>query len=67
MSLKSGAADEVVPLPVFMLAEGAAVAGGVAAAARLAGFAPAVPATLQREKYVFTPYHMEKQTHFMQA
>lgn len=34
----------VVLLPVFVLAEGAAVASRVAAAARLTGFPPAVPA-----------------------
>lgn len=39
----------VVPLPVFVLAEGAAVASCVAAAARLAGFPPAVPAALVRQ------------------
>lgn len=50
MSLKSRAADEVMPLPVFVLAEGAAVTGGVAAAARLAGFAATVPATLRKDK-----------------
>lgn len=55
MSLKPRTADEVMSLPVFMLAEGAAVAGGVAAAARLASFAPTVPATLfggEEDKYV---------------
>lgn len=46
LSLKPRAADEVMPLPVFMLAEGAAVAGSIAATARLASFAPTVPATL---------------------
>lgn len=46
MSLKARAADEVMPLPVFVLAEGAAVTGRVAAAARLAGFSATVPATL---------------------
>lgn len=48
LSLKSGAADKMVPLPVFMLAEGAAVASGVAAAARLAGFAATVPTALRK-------------------
>lgn len=38
----------VVLLPVFVLAEGAAVASRVAAAARLTGFPPAVPAALVR-------------------
>ena len=37
-------ADLVVALPVLVLAELAAVAGGVAAAARLRGLAAAVPA-----------------------
>ena len=37
-------ADLVVSLPVLVLAELAAVAGGVAAAARLGGLASAVPA-----------------------
>ena len=37
-------ADLVVALPVLVLAELAAVAGGVAAAARLGGLASAVPA-----------------------
>lgn len=50
MSLKSWAADKVMPLPVFMLAEGAAVTSGVAAAARLAGFAATVPATLRKKE-----------------
>lgn len=36
--------DMVVLLPVFVLTEGAAVASRVAAAARLTGFPPAVPA-----------------------
>lgn len=44
--LQALAADVMVLLPVFVLAEGAAVASGVAAAARLAGFPPAVPAAL---------------------
>ena len=48
LRLEPGAADEVVALPVLVLAEGAAVARGVAAAARLAGLAAAVPATLGR-------------------
>lgn len=39
----------VVLLPVFVLAEGAAVASRVAAAARLTGFPPAVPAALLRQ------------------
>lgn len=39
----------VVLLPVFVLAEGAAVASGVAAATRLAGFPPTVPAALVRQ------------------
>lgn len=44
-------ADAVVPLPVLVLAEGAAVAGDVAAAARLAGLAAAVPAALQEQRH----------------
>ena len=36
----------MVFLPVFVLTEGPAVAGGVTATARLAGLAPAVPAAL---------------------
>ena len=39
----------VVLLPVFVLAEGAAVASRVAAAARLTGFPPAIPAALVRQ------------------
>lgn len=39
----------VVLLPVFVLAEGAAVASCVAAAAGLAGLSPAVPAALVRQ------------------
>lgn len=50
LSLKSWAADKVMPLPVFMLAEGAAVASGVAATACLASFAATVPATLEGER-----------------
>lgn len=42
-------ADVVVLLPVFVLAEGAAVTSCVAAAARLTGFPPAVPAALVRQ------------------
>ena len=45
-ALQALAAHVVVLLPVLVLAEGAAVAGRVAAAARLAGLAPAVPAAL---------------------
>lgn len=45
--LQSLPADVVVLLPIFVLAEGAAVASGVAAAAGLARFAPAVPAALR--------------------
>lgn len=41
------AAEAVVPLPVLMLAEGAAVPCNVAATAGLAGFAATVPAVLQ--------------------
>lgn len=41
--------DVVVLLPVFVLAEGAAVTSCVAAAARLTGFPPAVPAALVRQ------------------
>lgn len=40
-------ADAVVPLPVLVLAEGAAVARDVAAAARLTGLTAAVPAALK--------------------
>lgn len=36
-----------MPLPVLMLAEGAAVASNVAATARLTGFSATVPAVLQ--------------------
>lgn len=50
LSLKSRAADEVMSLPVFVLAEGATVASSVAAAARLASFAATIPATLRREE-----------------
>ena len=44
--LDVAAADFVVDLPVLVLAEGAAVAGNVAAAARLVGHTAAVPAHL---------------------
>ena len=50
LGLEPRAADEVMSFPVFVLAEGSAVASGVAAAARLAGFAAAIPATLRGEK-----------------
>lgn len=40
-----------------MLAEGAAVASGVAAAARLAGFAAAVPATLREREETTVSLH----------
>lgn len=48
--MQARAADEVVALPVLVLAEGAAVARRIATAARLAGLAPAVPAALQGER-----------------
>lgn len=57
MSLKSWAADEVMPLPVFMLAEGAAVASGVAAAARLASFTATIPATLRKKRATTVSFH----------
>jgi len=44
--LKVAPADLVVDLPVFVLAERAAVASHVTAAARLVGRTPAVPAHL---------------------
>lgn len=47
--LQALSTDVVVLLPVLVLAEGAAVASGVAAAARLAGLSPAVPAALVRQ------------------
>lgn len=47
-TLQALTTDVVVFLPVFVLAEGAAVASCVAAAARLAGFPATVPATLTR-------------------
>lgn len=43
------AADPVVRIPVLVLAEGAAVAGLVAAAAGLVALATAVPAVLRRK------------------
>lgn len=46
LRLQRLAADVMVLLPVLVLAEGAAVARCVAAAARLAGFAAAIPAAL---------------------
>lgn len=45
-ALQALAAHVVVLLPVLVLAEGAAVAGRIAAAACLAGLAPTVPAAL---------------------
>lgn len=50
LAVQALAADSVVPLPVLVLAEGAAVPGDVAAAARLTGFATTVPATLQDQR-----------------
>ena len=58
MSLKPRAADEVVPLPVLVLAEGAAVPSRVAAAARLARLASTVPATLRRTGGTSVSSHM---------
>lgn len=46
-ALQALSAHMVVLLPVLVLAEGAAVAGRVAAAARLTGLAPAIPAALE--------------------
>lgn len=57
LGLKSRAADEVMSFPVFVLAEGPAVAGGVAAAARLAGFAATIPATLREKKEKMSIFH----------
>lgn len=48
-ALQTLATDVVVLLPVFVLAEGAAVARCVAAAARLTGLASTVPAALERQ------------------
>lgn len=48
--MKSWTADEVMPFPVFVLAEGATVTSGVAAAARLASFTATVPATLKMQE-----------------
>lgn len=50
LSLQGLTAHMVMLLPVFMLAEGAAVACRVAAAARLTGLASAVPAALTHRK-----------------
>ena len=47
MAVQALPADAVVPLPVLVLAEGAAVARDVAAAARLTGLTAAVPAALK--------------------
>ena len=49
LGLQGLAADVVVLLPVFVLAKGATIPGGVAAAAGLAGLPAAVPATLRGE------------------
>lgn len=50
LSLKSRAADEMMSLPVFVLAERAAVTRRVASAARLAGLTTAVPTALKERK-----------------
>lgn len=47
--LQALTADVVMLLPVFVLAEGATVTSCVAAAARLTGFPPTVPAALVRQ------------------
>jgi hypothetical protein len=50
LGLEGLAAHVVVLLPVLVLAEGAAVARCVAAAARLAGLTTAVPAALEDQR-----------------
>lgn len=54
LGLQRLTADVMVLLPVLVLAEGAAVARCVAAAARLAGFAAAVPAALRDTRMKLT-------------
>ena len=49
LGLQGLSTDVVVLLPVFVLAKGATVSGCVTAAAGLAGFTAAIPATLWEE------------------